>query len=138
MSKIAITSQELAPPVGPFSQAGEVGGFLYFSGQVAQDPAPCKLIEGGIVAETESVFQNLSEVLKAAGKRFDDVLRDGVFLANRSDFAAMNSIYSKHFSQPFPAQRSPPPCYHLGPTLRSISLSRPAAAHGGRNHEVRI
>jgi 2-iminobutanoate/2-iminopropanoate deaminase len=104
MSKIAISSQELAPPVGPFSQAVEVGGFLYFSGQVAQDPATGKLVEGGIVAETERLFQNLSAVLKAVGKSFDDVVRAGVFLTNMSDFAAMNSIYAKHFSQPFPAR----------------------------------
>ena len=102
MSKIAITSQELAPPVGPFSHAVEVGGFL--SGQVAQDPAACRLVEGAIVAETERVFQNLSAVLKAAGKSLDDVVRAGVFLTNMSDFAAMNSIYAKHFSQPFPAR----------------------------------
>src|SRR5512140_2332053 len=90
MSKTAITSPELAPPVGPFSQAIEVGGFLYFSGQVAQDPATGKVVEGGIVAETERVFRNLSAVLKAAGKSFDDVVRAGVFLANMSDYAAMN------------------------------------------------
>jgi 2-iminobutanoate/2-iminopropanoate deaminase len=53
MSKTAITSPELTPPVGPFSQAIEVGGFLYFSGQVGQDPATGKVVEGGIVAETE-------------------------------------------------------------------------------------
>ena len=104
MSKTAITSPELAPPVGPFSQAVEVGGFLYFSGQVAQDPSTCKLVEGGIVDETERVFQNLSAVLKAAGKSFDDVVRAGAILTNMSDFAAMNSIYAKHFSQPFPAR----------------------------------
>ncbi len=67
MSKTAITSPELAPPVGPFSQAIEVGGFLYFSGQVGQDPATGKVVEGGIVAETERVFRNLAAVLKAAG-----------------------------------------------------------------------
>src|ERR1700745_3785824 len=50
MSKSAIPSPELVPPVGPFSQAIEVGGFLYFSGQVAQDPATGKVVEGGIVA----------------------------------------------------------------------------------------
>jgi 2-iminobutanoate/2-iminopropanoate deaminase len=104
MSKTAITSPELAPPVGPFSQAIEVGGFLYFSGQVAQDPATGKVVEGGIVAETERVFQNLSAVLKAAGKRFDDVVRAGVFLTSMSDFGAMNGIYAKYFSQPFPAR----------------------------------
>src|ERR671924_855594 len=104
MSKTAITSPELAPPVGPFSQAIEVGGFLYFSGQVAQDPATGKVVEGGIVAETERIFQNLSAVLKAAGKSFDDVVRAGVFLTSMSAFVAMNGIYAKYFSQPYPAR----------------------------------
>ncbi len=104
MSKTTITAPELAPPVGPFSQAVDAGGFIYFSGQVGQDPTTGKLVAGGITAETERVFQNLSAVLKAAGKSFDDVVRAGVFLTNMSDFAAMNSIYAKHFSQPFPAR----------------------------------
>ena len=104
MSHTAVTSPELAPPVGPFSHAIEVGGFLYFSGQVAQDPATCKLVEGGIVAETERVFQNLSAVLKAAGKNFDDVVRVGVFVTSLSDYATMNGIYAKYFSPPFPAR----------------------------------
>jgi 2-iminobutanoate/2-iminopropanoate deaminase len=55
------------------------------------------------VAETERVLQ-LSAVLKAADKSFDDVVRAGVFLASMSDFAAMNGIYAKYFSQPFPAR----------------------------------
>ena len=104
MGKTAITSPELAPPVGPFSQAIEVGGFIYFSGQVAQDPATGKVVEGGIVAETERVFQNLSAVLKAAGKSFDDVVRAGVYLTSMSDYVALNGIYAKHFRQPFPAR----------------------------------
>jgi 2-iminobutanoate/2-iminopropanoate deaminase len=49
------------------------------------------------VAETERVFQNLSAVLKAAGKSLDDVVRAGVFLTNMNDFAAMNRIYAKTF-----------------------------------------
>src|SRR5437016_5176819 len=104
MSKAAITSSELAPPVGPFSQAVKIDGFLFFSGQVAQDPATGKVVEGGIVPETERVFRNLSAVLKAAGKSFDDVVRAGVYLTNMSDYVALNGIYAKHFSQPFPAR----------------------------------
>src|SRR5438270_4478566 len=104
MSKTAITSPELTPPVGPFSQAVKIDSFLYLSGQVAQDPATGKVVEGGIMAETERVLQNLSAVLKAAGKSFDDVVRAGVFLTSMSDFAAMNGIYAKYFSQPFPAR----------------------------------
>ena len=104
MSKTALTSPELTPPVGPFSQAVEVGGFLYFSGQVGQDPATGKVVEGGIVAETERVFRNLAAVLKEAGRSFDDVVRAGVYLTNIGDFGAMNGIYAKYFSQPFPAR----------------------------------
>ena len=104
MSKTAVTSPELAPPVGPFSQAVEVGGFLYFSGQVGQDPATGKVVEGGIVAETERVLQNLSAVLKAAGKSFDHVACARVFLTKMNVFGAMNGIYAKYFSPPFPAR----------------------------------
>jgi len=70
MSKTAITSPELTPPVGPFSQAIEVGGFLFFSGQVGQDPVTGKVVEGGIVAETERVFQNLSAVSQGGRQEF--------------------------------------------------------------------
>jgi 2-iminobutanoate/2-iminopropanoate deaminase len=104
MSKTAVTSPELTPPVGPFSQAIEVGGFIYLSGQVGQDPTTGKLVAGGIAAETDRVFQNLSAVLKAAGKGFDDVVRAGVYLTSMSDYVAMNGIYARHFSQPFPAR----------------------------------
>ena len=85
MSKTTITSPELTPPVGPFSQAVEAGGFIYFSGQVGQDPTTGKLVAGGMAAETQRVFQNLAAVLKAAGKSFDDVVRVGVFLTSISD-----------------------------------------------------
>src|SRR5690348_16798277 len=104
MSKTAIISPELTPPVGPFSPAIEVGGFLYVSGQVGQDPTTGKVVEGGIVAETERIFRNLAAVLKAAGRSFDDVARAGVYLTNMSDFVAMNGIYATYFSQPFPAR----------------------------------
>lgn len=104
MTKTAITSPELAPPVGPFSQAVNAGGFIYFSGQVGQDPTTGKLVAGGIAAETDRIFRNLSAVLKAAGKSFEDVVRAGVYLTSIGDYAALNGIYAKHWSEPFPAR----------------------------------
>ena len=104
MSKTTITSPEIAPPVGPFSQAVEAGGFIYFSGQVGQDPTTGKLVAGGIAAETERVFQNFAAVLKAAGKSFDDVVRAGVYLTSIGDYVVLNGVYARHFSQPFPAR----------------------------------
>ena len=59
---------------------------------------------GGIAAETDRVFQNLSALLKAAGKSFDDVVRVGVFLTSMNDYVAMNGMYAKDFRQPFPAR----------------------------------
>jgi 2-iminobutanoate/2-iminopropanoate deaminase len=104
MSKTAITSPELAPPVGPFSQAVKIDGFLFFSGQVGQDPATGKVVEGGIVPETERIFQNLAALLRAAGRSFDDVVRAGVYLTSISDYAVFNGIYARHFTQPFPVR----------------------------------
>jgi 2-iminobutanoate/2-iminopropanoate deaminase len=104
MTKKTITSPELAPPVGPFSQAVVAGGFIFLSGQVGQDPATGKVVSGGLEAETERVFQNLASVLAAAQKTFADVARVGVFLTSMDDFAAINSIYGRYFGQPYPAR----------------------------------
>jgi 2-iminobutanoate/2-iminopropanoate deaminase len=104
MSKTAIVSKTLAPPVGPFSQGIRVNGLLFLSGQVGLDPATGKLVPGGIRAETEQVLRNLAAVLEAAGKTFTDVVRAGVFLTDISDFSAMNAVYEKQFIQPYPAR----------------------------------
>ena len=104
MSKTAITSPELTPPVGPFSQAIKVDGFVYLSGQVGQDPSTGKLVPGGVGAETEQVFSNAGAVLRAAGMGFENVISVRVFLTSIDDYRVMNSIYARHFTEPFPAR----------------------------------
>ena len=104
MTKTAVVSPKLTPPVGPFSQAIKCQGFIYLSGQIGQDPATGKLVRGGVAAEAEQVFKNLAAVLEAAGKSFADVVQVLVFLTNISDYAAVNAIYAKQFSQPYPAR----------------------------------
>jgi 2-iminobutanoate/2-iminopropanoate deaminase len=104
MIKTAITSPKLTPPVGPFSQGIEINGFLYLSGQVGQDPATGKLVPGGVAAEAEQVFKNVGALLEAGGKSFADVAQVRVFLTNISDYAAVNAIYARQFSEPYPAR----------------------------------
>jgi 2-iminobutanoate/2-iminopropanoate deaminase len=104
MSKTAITSPELTPPVGPFSQAIRVDGLLFLSGQVGQDPATGKLVPGGVVAETEQAFSNAAAVLRAAAMGFDDVVSVRVFLTRMDDYPATNASYASHFTYPFPAR----------------------------------
>lgn len=104
MTKQAVVSDKLAPPAGPFSAAVRSNGFIYFSGQVGQDPATGKLVDGGVPEQTERIFANLALVLEAAGKSFADVVRAGVYLTDIASFAAMNAVYAKHFDAPYPAR----------------------------------
>ena len=95
----------LAPKaIGPYSQAIRAGSLLFLSGQVPIDPSTGQLVEGDIAAQTERVFQNLGEILKAAGATFDDVVRTTVYLADMNDFGAMNEVYGSYFSAPAPAR----------------------------------
>jgi 2-iminobutanoate/2-iminopropanoate deaminase len=100
----AIRSEKLSPPVGPFSPAVRSGDFIFFSGQVGQDPATGRLVEGGVEAEARQLFHNLATLLDAACKSFGDVIRAGVFLTDISEFAAVNAVYAEHFEPPFPAR----------------------------------
>lgn len=100
----AVRSEKLSPPVGPFSQAISVGGWLFMSGQVGQDPATGKLVQGGVGEQAERIFANIAAILEAAGKDLGDVVRVGVFLTDMAEFGAFNAVYAGHFQEPFPAR----------------------------------
>ncbi len=100
-----VVSTEGAPTaIGPYVQARVEGNVVYCSGQIALDPASGALIEGGIVAETGRVLDNLTAVLRAAGGGLSDVVKTTVFLIDMADFAAMNEVYAARFAAPHPAR----------------------------------
>src|SRR5215831_1609476 len=99
-----ITSDRLAKPAGPFSPAVRDGDRVYTSGQIAQDPATGKVVEGGVVAQTEQIFRNLEALLSAANKSLAHVVKVNVYLTDMRDFAAMNEVYARHFAAPYPAR----------------------------------
>jgi 2-iminobutanoate/2-iminopropanoate deaminase len=104
MRREIITTDRIAPSVGPFSAAVRAGDLLFLSGQVALDPATGKLVAGDIGAQTEQIFANISAVLEAAGKSFDDVMKTTVYLADMKDLAAMNTVYARYFQTPYPTR----------------------------------
>jgi 2-iminobutanoate/2-iminopropanoate deaminase len=104
MTRETYTSNEIAPPVGPFSPAVRAGELVFLSGQVAQSPTTGKLIAGDVSAQTEQIFQNLRAVLRAAGKTLDDVVRVSVYLTDMMDFPHMNAVYERSFKAPYPAR----------------------------------
>ena len=102
--KQAISSPDAPKAIGPYSQAIRTGQLLFASGQIPTDPATGAIVEGDVAAQTRRVFDNLGAVLKAANLSFADVVKTSVFLADMNDFAAMNEVYGKYFSEPYPAR----------------------------------
>lgn len=97
-------SAEGAVSVGPYSHAVESGDLVYLSGQTPIDSKTGTLVKGDITAQTEQSFLNLFQVLKAANLTPDDVIKVNVFLTDMNNFAAMNSVYARQFSTPYPAR----------------------------------
>lgn len=101
--KVIHTNQAPAA-IGPYSQAIEVNGFVFASGQVPIDPATGEFVSGGIQEQTRQALTNASNILKEAGIDLSHVVKTTVFLSSITDFAAMNEIYAQFFTQPFPAR----------------------------------
>jgi len=96
---------ELAPgAIGPYSQAIKAGGFVFVSGQIPIDPSTGQFVAGGVAEQTEQVLKNLSAVLEASGTSLARVVKTTVFLADMSDFAAMNEVYGRFFTNEPPAR----------------------------------
>ena len=100
-----IVSTENAPgAIGPYSQAIKTGGLIFCSGQIPIDPATGDFVSDDIAGQTDQVLKNLSAVLEAAGSNLSGVVKTTVFLADMNDFAAMNEVYGKYFSENKPAR----------------------------------
>jgi len=100
----AIATTDGPKAIGPYSQAIKANGLVFLSGQIALDPVTQQLISGDVAAQTERVLQNLAGILKAAGSSLEQVVKTTVFLKNMSDFAAMNEVYGRYFTEAPPAR----------------------------------
>jgi 2-iminobutanoate/2-iminopropanoate deaminase len=100
----AILTERAPAPVGPYSQAIRIDGFVFCSGQVGLDPATGKLVEGGVAEQTRQVLDNLAAVLAAAELGLDAIVKTTIFLVDIGDFAAVNAIYGERMGTPPPAR----------------------------------
>jgi 2-iminobutanoate/2-iminopropanoate deaminase len=100
-----IVATELGPKaIGPYSQAIKANGFVFLSGQIPLDPRTQQVVQGDIGRQTERVLENLQAIVQAAGSSLDRVVKTTVFLADLSDFAAMNEVYARYFGGAAPAR----------------------------------
>ena len=103
MKKI-INTPNAPAPIGPYSQAVQVGKTLYVSGQVAINPATGEMDMADIPTETRRVMENLKAILTQVNATFDNVVMTTIFLSDMGDFAAVNAVYGTYFTGNFPAR----------------------------------
>ena len=103
MVPIAISTPSAPAAIGPYSQAIVTGGLVFASGQIPINPAD-GTIPAGVEAQAEQVFRNVAAILSAAGTNLSRAVKTTLFIKNMDDFAAINAIYAKHFTEPYPAR----------------------------------
>jgi len=99
-----ITTEKAPSAIGPYSQGIIANGFLYTAGQIPLDPASGKMVEGGIIEQTDRVMHNIQEVLSAAGVSWNDVVKTTVFLNDLANFPTVNEIYGKWLGDARPSR----------------------------------
>jgi len=103
MKKIIHTDKAPAA-VGPYSQAVEVHGTLYISGQIPLDPKSGKIVPGGISEQTRQVMLNIGAILEEAGYTYADVVKSTCLLSDMANFKAMNEVYAQYYPADQPAR----------------------------------
>lgn len=104
MSVKKITTEKAPGAIGPYSQAVVANGFVFTAGQIPLDPAAGKIVDGGIVEQTDRVMENLQEVLRAAGVTWADVVKTTVYLHDLAHFPTVNEVYGKWLGDSRPAR----------------------------------
>ncbi len=101
----SIISTDKAPSaIGTYSQAVKVNNTVYLSGQIPLIAETMEVIEGDFEAQAEQVFKNLVAVCEAAGGEINNMVKVNIFLTDLSNFATVNEVMSRYFSQPYPAR----------------------------------
>ena len=106
MPNTVVYSADAPEPIGPYSQAILAGNILFISGQIAIQKTSGNIVTGNIEDETTQVMINLSEVLKAAGFTFRDVVKSTIFLSDMGNFPRVNAIYGQYFTDTPPARET--------------------------------
>ena len=104
MSIKAIHTEQAPKAIGPYSQAVRVGDTVYMAGQIPLDPSTMQMVEGDFEKEARRVFENIKAVIAAAGGSFAQVVKVTIFLTDFGNFAKVNEIMARYFTEPYPAR----------------------------------
>jgi 2-iminobutanoate/2-iminopropanoate deaminase len=107
MANGPVRSPDMPAVVGPYSPAVRAGDFVFVAGQPGIDPSTGSVPPGGFETEARQAFANLRTVVEAAGASLGQVVRTTVFLADASDFPAMNGLFAEFFPTDPPVRSTP-------------------------------
>ena len=93
-----ISTKNAPAAIGPYSQAIEINGLVFTSGQIDINPENGNIEATTIETQTEQVMKNLSAILEAAGTDMTKAVKTTCFLADMNDFSAFNEVYGKYFT----------------------------------------
>ncbi len=99
-----IESKEAPAPIGPYSQAVEINGFVYCSGQIPLDPKSGEVVGQTVGEQAEQVMTNIKAVLQAADLGFGNIVKTTIYLTTMADFQGVNEVYGKHMGSSKPAR----------------------------------
>jgi len=103
MSKKVISTTNAPAAIGPYSQAIEVNGFVFASGQIPIIPETGELAQG-IEAQAKQALTNVKAIMEASGLTMANIVKTSVFIKDMNDFAKVNEIYATFFEGDFPAR----------------------------------
>jgi len=103
-SKSVICTDRAPAALGPYSQAIKAGNTVYVSGQIGIVPGTKDFASPDVEGQTEQVLKNMGAILDAAGANYKNVVKTTILLADIGDFAKVNAIYAKYFTEQPPAR----------------------------------
>lgn len=104
--KTIISTPKAPQAIGPYSQAVVHNNLVYCSGQIALNPKDMSIVGTDAKTQCKQVMQNLGEVLKAAGTKWENVLKCSIFLKSMDDFTVVNEVYGEKFVTNPPARET--------------------------------
>lgn len=104
VKKKSICTKKAPGAIGPYSQAIQVGEFVFISGQIPLEPVSMEIVDNDIDIQTHQVFKNIIAIIEEAGGEIEDIVKITIYLTDLDEFSKVNKVMSEYFESPFPAR----------------------------------
>lgn len=122
---MVLKTDKAPAPVGPYSQAIQMGDWVFCSGQIPLDAVSGELITGDVQKQTHKIMENIGEVLKSADLNFSHIVKSTIFLTDMGQFSQVNEVYASYFALEPPARS----CVEVSALPKGVNVEIEVVAH---------